>query len=379
MRDTGRSSSVALAYLAGNLAALALVAIVIVFCGYRLGFPVLFNTFRKVIKPSEDVLYMPEPILKELIDLHAVVDNAGNPTAQLSHYTILVTSDSRLGWKLIPDTRISLYMLRALNPLNFDPPVLALETNARMSAGLSKYLDQQARVRYQYSVRRDGFRTTLPAVNVKEKILMVGDSVLFGEGVNDDQTMASRLQVLVGTNYQVINGGVGGYAGEQAFEMARRESEREGHAALVYVACQNDFMNRAGVSYLDQARELLKSFAALKRAFSERVVVLLTPYMEYVLDDVLLKDGWWREMVAETDKLRRGLPTVCAPLDLECRDLTDMFLDYTRQTGSAFARFGLYVDDAHLSPFGNQRAAEAIYSALRHIGAVGLDESAGIP
>src|SRR5262249_12508733 len=130
---------------------------------------------------------------------------------------------------------------------------------------------------------------------------------------------------------------------------------------------------------LDQARELLKSFAALKRAFSERVVILLTPYLEYVLDDVLLKDGWWREMVTETDKLRRGLPAVCAQLDLECRDLTDVFLDYTRQTGSAFARFGLYVDDAHLSPFGNQRAAETIYSALRQSGVIGPDESAAIP
>jgi len=226
-------------------------------------------------------------------------------------------------------------------------------------------------------VRSDGFRTTLPDVSMNEKILMVGDSVLFGEGVNDDQTMASRLQLLLGTDYQVINGGVGGYAGEQALEMAKRESERTSHAALVYVACQNDFMNRAGVSYLDQATELLTSLVALKPAFSQKIVVLLTPYMEYVLDDVLLKDGWWREMVAETDQLRRGLPALCAQLDLECRDLTDVFADYTRQTGSAFARFGLYVDDAHLSSFGNQRAAETIYNALRQIGVTG-DKSAVI-
>lgn len=366
--DAGKMSRSALvAYLAGSLTALTMVAVLLLFCGYRIGFPVLLDTFRKVIKPSEEVLYLPKPILKELIDLHAVVDNAGNPTQQLSHYTILVAQDKRLGWALIPNTRLTLYMLRALNPLNFDPPVLAVKSDAVLSDSLKQYLDQQTRLRYEYTVGADGFRTTIPAVTAKEGILMVGDSVLFGEGVNDSQTMASNLQLLVGNSYQVINAGVGGYGGEQAFEMAKRESEKRSYAALIYVACQNDFMNHAGISYLDQAREILKSFAALKERFSGKIVVLLTPYMEYVLDDVMLKQGWWREMVGETDRLRQGLSSICAENGFECRDGAEMFSDYTKQTGSIFGRFSLYIDDAHFSPVGNQLAAENLYRALKGI------------
>src|SRR5262249_44585100 len=150
-------SSVKIAYLAGNVAALAMVAIVVAFSGYRIGFPVLRDTFRKVLKPSDDVLYLPDPILKELIALHAVVDNAGNPTEQLNHYTILVTADGRLGWTLNPNARISLYMLRALNPLNFDPPVVALASDAKMSDALKRYLEQQTQLQYRYSVGGDGF------------------------------------------------------------------------------------------------------------------------------------------------------------------------------------------------------------------------------
>ena len=373
------SRSVKIAYIAGNLTALTMVAITLAVCGYRIGFPVLLRTFSRVIKPAEDVLYLPEPILNELKDLHAVVDNAGNPTEQLSHYTMLVDRDARLGWTLIPNAHVSLYMLRALNPLNFDPPVVALKSDARISDRLKQYLEQQTRMRYDYSVGTDGFRTTMPVVRATDKILMVGDSVLFGEGVDDDQTMAAHLQRLVGNSYQVINGGVGGYAGEQALEMAKRESEKTNHVALVYVACQNDFMNHAGVSYLDQSREILKNFATLKAKFSGRIVVLLTPYMEYVLDDVMLKDGWWREMVDETSKLRDGLPSVCAQLGLDCRDGTEMFSAYTKQTGSIFARFGLYIDDAHLSPMGNQLAADKIYGALREVGVIGRRASAGDP
>src|SRR5262249_49147117 len=149
--------------------------------------------------------------------------------------------------------------------------------------------------------------------------------------------------------------------------MARRESEKAVYSALVYVACQNDFMNRAGVSYLDQATEMLKNFATLKPKFASRVVMLLTPYMEYVMDDVMLKGGWWREMVDETNKLRRGLPPLCAQLGLECRDLANTFLNYTEQSGSIVARFALYNDNAHLSPLGNQLAAEVIYGALQQM------------
>ena len=361
--------TIKIAYLAGTLSALGLVCLIIALAGYQVGYRTLWQGLRMVAKPSEQVLVLPKSLLKELVDIRAVVDNAGNPTEQLSHYTMLVDRDPRLGWALIPNARVSLYMLKANNPMNFDPPVVALSADAKISPELKAYLDQQTRLRYSYSVGSDGFRTTLPKVDAEDRILMVGDSVLFGEGVNDDATMASQLQARVGTLIRVINAGVGGYSGEQALEMAKRESESHRHRALVYVACQNDFMNQAGVSYLSQAERILKMFASLRQQFSGKIVVILQPYMEYVLDDVLQKGDWYREMVNETDRLREGLPSIARELGLEYVDGTQIFQEYMIQSGSVFSRFALFVDDAHLSPLGNRLASERIDAALQKIGA----------
>src|SRR5215471_296419 len=147
-----RSRRVGVAFLAGNLNAFFLMLCVVIFAGYRVGFDTLLEALRRVIKPSEEVLYLPKALLPELIKLRAVVDNADNPTEQLSHYTILVDRDPRVGWALLPNARISVYMLRALNPMNFDPHVLALPAGAPVSRELQKYIKEQARLHYTYSV-----------------------------------------------------------------------------------------------------------------------------------------------------------------------------------------------------------------------------------
>src|SRR5262249_14698053 len=180
------TKTVKIAFLAGNLTASIMFLLLFLFVGYRIGFSTLFEKlWKRVVIPSNKILYLPDNILKELIALNAVVDHADNPTKQLSHYTILVDRDEEVGWALIPNARISVYMLRALTPLNFSPPVLALRSDAEISDALRSYISMQARLHYAYTVGADGFRTTVPVVNSEHKILMVGDSVLFGLGVSD--------------------------------------------------------------------------------------------------------------------------------------------------------------------------------------------------
>src|SRR5262245_21262090 len=231
------------AFLAGNLTASTIFLLTLSFVGYRIGFSTLFEKlWHRVLIPSNKVLYLPKNLVKELIALRAVVDNADNPTEQLSHYTILVGRDEEVGWSLIPNARISLYLLRAQNAYNLDPPVLALPVYAKISDDLRRYISEQARLHYTYTVGTDGFRTTIPIVDSTHKILMVGDSVLFGEGVNDDSTVASYLQRMVGESSRVVNAGVGGFSGEQALQMAIKAAKKDRYEALIYVACQNDFM-----------------------------------------------------------------------------------------------------------------------------------------
>src|SRR5215471_14706185 len=269
------TKAIKIAFLAGNLTTLIIFLFMFLFVGYRIGFSTLFEKlWKRVVIPANKILYLPDNILQELIALNAVVDNAGNPTQQLSHYTILVDRDEEVGWALIPNARISLYMLRALNFLNFDPPILALRLDAKLSEDLRSYISRQTRLHYTYTVGADGFRTTLPLVESEHKILMVGDSVLFGEGVNDDVTMSSHLQRMVGESFRVVNAGVGGFSGEQALQMANKAAKRDKYEALIYVACQNDFMLREGVPYSIQAKEVLKKFAAVKETFSGKVIII---------------------------------------------------------------------------------------------------------
>src|SRR5262245_35818158 len=101
------------AFLAGGLTASALWLATVSFVGYRVGFGVMLESmWTRVIVPSNRVLDLPDSLLKELIALNAVVDNADNPTKQISHYTILVQRDEDVGWSPIPNARIALHLLR---------------------------------------------------------------------------------------------------------------------------------------------------------------------------------------------------------------------------------------------------------------------------
>jgi hypothetical protein len=337
--------------------------------GYRVGYATLFEFLWQGAHPREEpILYLPDPILRELINLRAVVDNADNPTEQLSHYTILVASDKEVEWSLIPNAHISLYTLQALNPENFDPPVLALPSDAKISEGLKQYIKEQARLRYSYNVGPDGYRVTIPAVDSDHQILMVGDSVLFGLGVNDDVTMASYLQRMVGNSFRVVNAGVGGFSSEQALRMANKAAGKDRYEVLIYIACQNDFILGAEEAPQSvQPREVLKGFAAVKDKFGGKVVVMLMPLMEYVLDDILRKGGWHRAMVPEMDRLRREMPVAAKEFGFEFLDMTDVINGYTQQSGTIMGRFALFADTAHLSPLGNRLAAEKLHESLKRI------------
>ena len=85
-----------------------------------------------------------------------------------------------------------------------------------LSDNLVNYLNNQTLLNYQYSTNKNGFRTTLPKINAKKKILVIGDSVTFGVGVDDTNTVVSKLQQIFGNSIQFINAGVGAYNGLQA-------------------------------------------------------------------------------------------------------------------------------------------------------------------
>jgi len=359
----GRGSRVAAAaYLGGFLTATLIATAVIVFLGYRVGFATIWE--RTGFALTDMVLRMPEELIDELVAMDAVIDNAGNPTGAKEHDTIIVRPDAEHGWVLRPGVSVDAYQLRAVDPVNLDPPVVYTRAGAEMSDALRSYLAANLLVRFSYNVDGDGFRRTHPDVQAKRKILMVGDSALFGVGVDDEDTLSSQLQRHVGSAYRVVNAGVAGYDGSQSFEVARELSGRDDYDSLVYVAHNNDFYEPRHISNVEKARRVLEQFKTLEERFPGGIHVALITYLEYAAEHLLGSLGWREERIRSLDRLRKELSLMTAEAGFSFVDWSDLVAEVTVREETSFAALSLYVDHAHLSPRGARLLAERIYAAL---------------
>jgi hypothetical protein len=258
-------------------------------------------------------------------------------------------------------------VLKARGRMNLDPPLVHLEPGDRISAELRSYLDERTRVRFSFSIDEQGLRRTLPSVESDRRILMVGDSALFGTGVDDEQTIASHLQSLVGSSYQVVNAGVGGYSGFQAFQVAQKLAREDDYEVLIYVAHQNDFFESHHISSTELAHEALARFASLRAEFPRGSIVSLVTYLHYAARETLLEQGWKPEKIEATDVLRRDLPGIAAAMGFEFIDFTDDVEAFVQRDGTVFSPFALYCDRAHLSPRGTRLLAERIFEVFREM------------
>jgi hypothetical protein len=77
------------------------------------------------------------------------------------------------------------------------------------------------------TVDERGFRTTIGAKSGRgRRVLVLGDSAMFGSLLDDHETFSSQLQWLAGEQLEVINAGVGGWGLFQEEMLLRREIER---------------------------------------------------------------------------------------------------------------------------------------------------------
>jgi hypothetical protein len=355
-------------YIAGFLTSSFVFLTLFLFIGHRRGFAEMLAFVRDAlpIEPYYNrVIHLPKAILNEVIEHNGVIDKAGNPTKNLRHNTIMVQPDKDLEYVLRPNVTITASMLKSIAPFNFAPPTLYLEAGAGLSKALKSYIRVQSRLDYSMSISADGFRRTIPLVESNRKILMVGDSVPFGIAVNDELTMASCLQKMVGDRFKIINAGVGGYNGQQAFRMAKRQSQRERYVCLIYVACQNDFMESR--DWLEEAQNVLTQFSSIADEFQGNIVVFFHTYLDYCAHDVFLDKGWQKGFTEKTDTLRRALPLICRELQFAHSDWCDAVAEFQKENQSILARFALYADYCHLSPLGNQKAAEVLFKSLQEL------------
>jgi lysophospholipase L1-like esterase len=304
-------------------------------------------------------------ILGDLTRIGAVIGNAGNPTGASPHNTFLVQPDGELEYVLRPGAVARAYFLRARNRGNLDPPVLYVPEQAQLSEHVERFLAENAVLTYSYTIDAQGHRLTVPKVIADRKILVVGDSVAFGVGVGDDQTVSSNLQQRLGESVQIVNAAVGGYNGRQAARVAKNLGRTGEYDTLVYLAFQNDFMMGPEKSYEESATAVLEEFARVARYFNGRVIIVLDTYMEYTLRDIL--GNWTEEQILETERMRQRIREVSRKDKFVYRDFTDTIEAQDKADGTIFSRFSLYVDHAHLSPRGNVLLADSLVSALEEL------------
>ncbi len=394
MAGSTQDASFRAAFVAGAITVIVIALLAGSFLLVRVGLPrmalrvrdtVLLATGPKVAR----VLDLPGDVRAELTELGAVISNAGNPTENgaRDHDTFLTRPDPRMGWVLRPGVEVEANVLRPRNPMNLDPPILYMPGRASLSARSRDWLRDKSRLRFRYSTNSSGRRSTVPIVDALRTLLVVGDSVAFGEGVNDSRTVASLLQGMLGTSVRVVNAGVGGYTGAQVLESARSAledlAEDRGKGArfdaLVYLSSQNDFMEDRERSYEAVAEEVYSGMAALRVGFSGKMVTLQVSYLEFIVPDFLLAEGWSEKKMRRSQQLYEALPDIARRHGFAYVDWRELVRDAVRDNRSIFASAALYVDHGHLSPEGSRFVATAIRGALEQQGYAAFARADGVP
>lgn len=122
----------------------------------------------------------------------------------------------------------------------------------------------------------EGFRRTtdFPAKQADTfRVLVLGDSLTYGYGINAEDTYASLIESSLSKSYQmeVLNLGVSGYQSEDVLRIAKKYLPRLQPDLVIYGMCLNDFLS-SGIDEYKAKLEYQVPFP-MKRVLIERTLV----------------------------------------------------------------------------------------------------------
>jgi lysophospholipase L1-like esterase len=87
-----------------------------------------------------------------------------------------------------------------------------------------------------------GLRGPEPAAraSVRRRVLVLGDSYVFGVGVDEPHLLTTQLAARLGADSEVVNGGVSGYSTDQELLLYRQLAPRLAPDLVILVICDND-------------------------------------------------------------------------------------------------------------------------------------------
>lgn len=261
-----------------------------------------------------------------------------------------------------------------------------------------------------------GFRS--PEIDgSKEHILVVGDSVAWGYGVSDDETVCSYLQNLIGSdhrNFQVLNLGVSGYGVDQYWLYLQKNINKTNPRVIIVIFCDNNDLYETG---RNSAWEKSKPLFTVKHNVLKNINKHIFKYSRTNLFSSSRLFRFLIKIIAPSERLQRIIlgqknlnpdlmESVCAALIGQINDLATQrnaslffvispdkhyftdgkslpfsylyfknlfdkngydYIDYfERITHYKTDADKLYLpgDDCHYSPYGNEYLAKVIYEKL---------------
>lgn len=204
----------------------------------------------------------------------------------------------------------------------------------------------------------NGDRVTVPESSAEDIILVVGDSVAYGAGLGDEETLPSCLQRRY-PGFKFVNVGVPGCGLRDSLVRIRDRLEifKDRVKGVIYVHCENDFNEETSPEFIvNELSDLIEEYKIPYKSF------IYTYYIYRVFPDVVrLSD---EAELREYFKLKKDLVSHAEKRGLPVIDTWQMISDHRHQEGTPLAGLSLYVDHTHFSRLGNEKVAGLIDISL---------------
>lgn len=241
----------------------------------------------------------------------------------------------------------------------FDPVTAFWDVDAPLSPEVRAFLDKYAFRELSYTTNEHGERITLPAVDAEDLVLVAGDSIAAGTGVDDAETLASQMQARDASRRYVNLGCNAAHAKDTVRALERAAERYAGRIArLIYLYCENDFLPDEPYGEPEAVIEFLRELVAANAI--PDVTVVYAPYTYNVVPQITRFPGSRGDGFPYHGAEKRRLRDAAGAAGFAWLDFMDIALGANRAGRSQFSALALFVDHAHHSPEGIRRLADRL-------------------
>lgn len=180
------------------------------------------------------------------------------------------------------------------------------ERGWEMKPGRYRHFDANAMTMTKVSINQFGLRgaeLTPKASPTRGRVTLVGDSMVFALALNEEETIAGRLQAMIGVRYEAVNVSAPGYGTGQQILLLRelREKGYDWGSQVVLAFFSNDLQDNLGFGYSILKRQPHKPVVSVG---SDGVLTIDRPAMpaggshlvragrnKYLFDDFLISQA----------------------------------------------------------------------------------------